>query len=256
LWLRNCGRFTHVSSDFGSQYHTHTFVTGEALYASLTREATWRHAGKFVDLEEDAKKAARNDYFLCDYDVDAKPIWFTPGVFVDDDFCPLPKQRGVVDRHNFNVVDEDYPSTGGGGRAYFVPTYGSIESVLPDHRMFTCAISPRRNELERFAVGQTFILGKKRAMFQVVTVSEMVEGERKRGECMVGWLEVPPDYAVRFQSFEVFAATMRYLIVRGMTRPETQHLDFPLSMEKLCLPDFYLERTPLVKHVEYEIHHG
>jgi hypothetical protein len=250
LWLRNCGRFTHVSSDFGSQYHTHTFVTGEALYASLTREATWRHAGKFVDLEEDAKKAVRDDYFLCDYDVDAKPIWFTPGVFMDDALRPLPKQRGVVDRHNFNVVDEDRPSTGGAGRAYFVPTYGSIESVLPDHRMFTRAYSPQWDELQRFAIGQTFMLGKKRTMFQIVRLSETAESTWKHGDCMVDWLEVPPDYAIRFQSFEVFAATMRYLIVRGTTRPATRYLEFPLLHGHFCLPDFYLQRTPLARYVE------
>src|SRR6266498_5284107 len=124
LLLRNCGRFTHVSSDFGSQYHTHTFVTSEALYASLTREVTWRHETRFVDLETDAEKSGRNDYFLCDYDVAAKPLWFTAGLFVDNNLRMVPKramsrrsQAGgeppVVDTTNFNVVDEDYPSTGG-----------------------------------------------------------------------------------------------------------------------------------------------
>ncbi|MEW6228151.1 MAG: hypothetical protein AB1700_08700, partial [Bacillota bacterium] len=132
LLLRNCGRFTHVSSDFGSQYHTHIFVTSEALHASLTRGATWRHPGKYIDLDADMTKSLREDYFRCDYDVSLKPIWFTPGVFVDETLRVLPKQRHVVDRHDFNVVDEDYPSTGGNGRPYFVPTYGTIEGVLPD----------------------------------------------------------------------------------------------------------------------------
>ena len=78
LWLRNCGRFTHVSSDFGAQYHTHVFATSEALYAALTRSVTWRHEDKFIDLKADALKPTTN-YFFCDYDVEAKPIWFTAG---------------------------------------------------------------------------------------------------------------------------------------------------------------------------------
>src|SRR5215213_4598160 len=145
LLLRNCGRFTHVSSDFGSQYRTHAFASSEALYASLTRGVTWCHANRLVDLKEDAKKSASDDYFFCDYDVKAKPVWFTPGVFVDRALHLLAKQRAVVDRNDFNVVDEGYPSTGGGGRAYFVPTYGRIESVLPDHWLLACALSPRKS---------------------------------------------------------------------------------------------------------------
>jgi hypothetical protein len=245
LLLRNCGRFTHVSSDFGSQYHTHTFVTSEALYASLTREVTWRHAGKFVDLEADAKKSASDDYFFCDYDVDAKPVWFTPGVFVDGQLHPLPKQRGVVDKNDFNVVDEDYPSTGGGGRAYYVPTYGRIESILPDHRLLTYAISPLLAELEWFTTGQTFILGKKRTMFQIVNLSGVIEGTWKQGICMTNWLELPPSYGDRLQSFEVLAATMRYVILRGATREEIRYVEFPFPGGSLCLPDFYLERIPI-----------
>src|SRR5713226_8013467 len=96
LLLRNCGRFTHVQSDFGSQYHTHMFVTSHALYASLTRGMTWRHSSKFVDLDHDAEKPGRDDYFFCDYDVKAKPLWFTPGIFVDEQFCSLTKHRRVV----------------------------------------------------------------------------------------------------------------------------------------------------------------
>lgn len=247
IWLRNCGRFTHVRSDFGSQYHTHTFVTGEALYAALTRGITWRHSERFVDLEEDAHKSAGGNYFFCDYDVTAKPIWFTPGLFVDEQGEPLAKQRGVVDKNDFNVVAEEYPSTGGDGRPSYVPTYGRIESILPDHRLLAYAFSPCRAELEQFQVNQTFMLGKKRTMFQVVRLSEIAEGRRQNGECTTCWLELPPHYGVQLRSFEILAATMRYLIIRGVTREKTEYVVFHLPEGLVCLPAFYLELTPIGK---------
>ena len=250
LLLRNCGRFTHVQSDFGSQYYTHTFVTSEALYASLTRELTWRHASKFVDLEEDAKKSASTDYFFCDYDVKAKPAWFTPGVFVDRQFRLLPKQRGVVDRNDFNVVDEGYPSTGGGGRPYFVPTYGRIESVLPDHRMLTFALSLNAQELEGFVVGQTFLLGKKRAMFQLIDVSSTVELREMRDvasidECQP--IQVKLDEVHNFREYEILAGTARYLFVRGQTSEVSLVASFPSIGEipalRRVLPAFWIEQV-------------
>ena len=243
LWLRNCGRFTHVSSDFGAQYHTHIFVTSEALYAALTRGVTWKHEDRLVDLNTDALKPTTN-YFFCDYDVEAKPIWFTPGLFVDGTLNPLPKQRGVVDRNDFNVIDEDYPGTGGAGRKYYCPTYGQIESVLPGHRMLTHAFSPCREELEAFSLQQTFMLGKKRTMFQVMKKSELIEGRRNQGECSAGWLQYPPHFSSRFRGFEVLAATMRYIILRGTARDAVEYLEFSLPEGDLRLPDFYLDRIP------------
>jgi hypothetical protein len=242
IFLRNCGRFTHISSDFGSQYHTHTFVTSEALYASLTRAATWRHAGKGIDLDEDAKKSTRADYFVCDYDVAEKPVWFTPGLFVDDQGNPLTKQLGVTDQNDFNVISEGHPGT---SHPYFVPTYGRIEGILPDHRMLVFAFSTRYPELELFKVSQTFLLGKKRTMFQVLELSEAAKGVWKQGYCETGWLEIPPTFGDRFQSFVILAATMRYLILRGMTRNEVAYLEFDFGNASLSLPKFYLDNTPL-----------
>lgn len=247
IWLRNCGRFTHVSSDFGSQYHTHTFVTSEALYAALTRGVTWRHNERFIDLEEDASKSAGGDYFFCDYDVAAKPLWFTPGLFVDEQGKPLAKQSGVVDKTDFNVVAEGYPSTGGDGRPSYVPTYGRIESILPNHRLLAYAFSPLRAEVEQFQVNQTFMLGKKRTMFQVTRLSEIVEGQWQDGECTTSWLELPPRYGVQFRSFEVLAGTMRYLIIRGVTREATEYVAFSLPEGLICLPAFYLKLIPFSK---------
>jgi len=255
LLLRNCGRFTHVSSDFGSQYRTHTFASSEALYASLTRGVTWRQANRFVDLKEDAKKSASDDYFFCDYDVKAKPIWFTPGIFVDGELRLLAKQRDVVDRNDFNVVSEGYPSTGGGGRPYFVPTYGRIEGVLPDHRLLTCALSPQESELEGFALGQTFLMGKKRTMFQVTYASQVAElieteGDAPIGECQP--VQVKMDEISNFHEYEVLAGTARYLLVRGRTSEASlaasfTNLDGTLEVRRV-LPAFWVEQVGQILH--------
>lgn len=250
LLLRNCGRFTHVSSDFGSQYRTHTFASSEALYASLTRGVTWRHANRFVDLKEDAKKSANDDYFFSDYDVKARPIWFTPGIFVDGELHPLAKQRDVVDRNDFNVVNEGYPSTGGGGRPYFVPTYGRIEGVLPDHRLLTCALSPQESELEGFALGQTFLMGKKRTMFQITGTSQVAElveteGDAPIEECQP--VQVRMDEISNFHEYEVLAGTARYLLVRGRTADTSLGTSFASPDETLrlkrVLPTFWVEKV-------------
>jgi hypothetical protein len=244
--LRNCGRFTHVSSDFGSEYHTHTFVTSEALYASLTRGVTWRHEGRFVDLEVDARKLASSDYFFCDYDISAKPLWFTPGLFVDKQLRLLSKQRGVVDKNDFNVVDEGHPSTGGGGRPYFVPTYGRIESVLPAHHLLTYALSPRREELEWFAIEQTFLLGKKRTMMQMVELSDIIPGQLTNGIYMTPYLQVPLGGMSQFSRFEVLAATARYILVRGELKDPGPYWEFRgvhlRGLEQaLSIPESYLQ---------------
>jgi hypothetical protein len=38
---------------------------------------------------------------------------------------------------------------------------------------------------------------------------------------------------------------MRYIILRGTTRHEVRYVEFAFEEEKLRLPDFYLEATPL-----------
>lgn len=251
ITLRNCGRFTVVASDFGSDYRTHTHVTSEALYASLTRGATWRP--RLIDLKNDP------DTFTLAYDVAAMPIWFLPGIFVADGSHRLPDAS--LDTTNFNVVHEFYPSTSRSyvfqkgaleekDRPYHVPTYGTIQAVKPDRRLTTYAFSPRRELLDDFAEGQTFILGKKRTMFQIVDLSMVVEGAWKQGECTTGWLELPPNYGGRFQRFEVLAATMRYIILRGATRDKVGYVEFTLPEACLCLPDFYLEQISIGLRLE------
>ena len=246
ITLRNCGRFTVVASDFGSDYRTHTHVTSEALYASLTRGATWRPG--LIDLKNDPADFTRA------YDVAHLPIWFLPGIFLADGNPRLPD--AALDTTTFNVVHEFYPSTSrsyafkkGGleekDRPYHIPTYGTIQAVKPGGQLMTYTFSPRKELLEGFAEGQTFILGKKRTMFQIVSLSPVVEGTQKRGECETSWLELPPYYGVKFRSFEVLAATVRYLIIRGVTREATEYIEFSPPKGLICrLPAFYLKSIP------------
>lgn len=255
LLLRNCGRFTHVSSDFGSQYRTHTFASSEALYASLTRGVTWRHDSRFVDLKEDAKKSASSDYFFCDYDIKGKPIWFTPGIFVDKELQPLTKQRDVVNSSDFNVVNEGYPSTGGNKRPYFVPTYGRIEGVLPDHSMLTCALAVHKDQLEGFTSGQTFLMGKKRTMFQLVEASSTeelieVEGDASIEECQP--VQVKIEEVNNFREYEILVGTARYLLVRGRAAESSLSVSFASCNDipafRRILPEFWVEQIRQMLH--------
>lgn len=240
ITLRNCGRFTVVASDFGSDYRTHTHVTSEALYASLTRGATWRP--HLIDLKNDLET------FTEAYDVAEMPIWFLPGLFVVDGSPYLPDSH--LDATSFNVVSEFYPSTSKSyvfkkgslqekDRPYHVPTYGKIQAVKPDRRLSTYAFSHRKELLDGFEEGQTFLLGKKRTMFQIVELSSVKEGSWKSGRCETGWLELPPNYGKCFQQFQVFTATMRYIILRGLTREDINYVEFPFPDGNLCLPEFY-----------------
>lgn len=246
LLLRNCGRFTVVASDFGSDYRTHTHVTSEALYASLTRGATWRpHT---IDLRHDP------DSFTAAYDLAALPLWFTPGLFRSSGSYYLSEDH--LDTSAFNVINELYPSTSTayslkqgklevGKRPAHVPSYGTIQAVLPDRRLSAHAFAADHRLLEDFDQGQTFFMGKKRTMFQILECSPVVEGIRKPGACTTGWLELSPTSGARFQSFEVAAATMRYLIIRGTTRDEGWYVECPFDDRSLCLPDFYIDQLPI-----------
>lgn len=247
ITLRNCGRFTHISSDFGADYRTHTHVTSEALYASLTREVT-RRRPRFVDLKNDVYD------FAADYDVAAMPVWFLPGIFMEEDRERLVPER--LDTSFFNVISSVYPSTSRsfgfvkgelkvGNRSHRVPTFGCIQAVLPGNLLLTAGLSPNESLLAAFVLGQTFLLGKKRTMFQVVALSDVGEGRIREGQCTTGYLQLPPNSSTRFQSFEVLAATMRYVILRGTTREEAEYVEFPFSDGPICLPDFYLRGIPL-----------
>jgi len=256
ITLRNCGRFTVVASDFGSDYRTHTHVTSEALYASLTRGATWRP--RLINLKDDPYT------FTLFYKVEEMPIWFLPGIFVVEGSDRLPDTW--LDKTAFNVVHEFYPSTSRSyvfkkgelaekGRPYHVPTYGTVQAITPDRRLATFAFSARRELVENYTEGQTFLLGKKRTMFQIVSVSDVVTGIQKRGVCDTWLLELPPNGGVSFTSLEIFAATMRYIILRGVTKDKVNYVEFPFSDRIVRIPDFYLRIIPLeIQQISSESH--
>lgn len=249
ITLRNCGRFTVIKSDFGADYRTQVHVTEEALYASLTRGATWQPRPIIIK---------QDDYnFARDYHVADMPIWFTPGVF---DFFQNPSQPSSedLDTTYFNAVAEIFPTTSKaytvnrktntlkvGKRPSHVPTYGSWQAVQPDRRLATNALSPKSELLACYCEGQTFLLGKKRTMFQIVDLSAIVEGNWRHGECATPWLQGTPDFGNRFRQFEIFAVTMRYIILRGTVLDAVGYLEFPLPEGVLRLPDFYLDRIPI-----------
>ena len=236
--LRNCGRFTVVQSDFGADYRTHTHVTSEALYASLTRGLTWQPVP--VVIKND------NYDFARDYDLAARPIWFTPGIFLNQaDRHQL--AHDAFDTTYFNVLHEVYPTTSKSygfdksgelkqqSRPHHTPTYGTWQGIKPDHRLVTYAFSPDKALLEGFIENQTFLLGKKRTMVQITHMEAVVEGENKSGSCLTPFLQVPTTGVSFFQSFEILAGTMRYLVMRGTTQPETKYVRFG---ESLAIPSF------------------
>ncbi len=257
ITLRNCGRFTMIASDFGADYRTHTHVTSEALYAGLSRGVTWRAGGAVAGQTVYPLinvKADRYD-FKADYDWSAWPLWFTPGLFGSEGNARLPDSD--LDAGYFNVVQEFYPTTSGkygfkqeelvrSDRPAHVPTYGMWQSILPDRRVMTFGLSQDPALLEAFVVGQTFLVGKKRTMMQVVELSEVVMGKEATGTCQTGYLQLRPDEMRYFTAFEVLVGTMRYLIARGITQADTHYFEFGLSVPgldiPLALPDFYVEK--------------
>ncbi|MCP4417055.1 MAG: hypothetical protein GY805_10560 [Chloroflexi bacterium] len=236
--LRNCGHFTVIQSDFGADYRTHTHVSGEALFASLTRGVTWQP--KPIIVKQDTYD------FVRDYDPATLPVWFTPGLFVNDD-GKHQLAHDVFDTTYFNVLHEVYPTTSKSygfnksgklkqqSRPHHTPTYGTWQSIKPNNRLITYAFSPEIELLEAFIVGQTFLLGKKRTMMQVDRVEDIEEGKYQSGSCMTPFLQVSPTGASLFQSFEILAGTMKYLIMRGTTQSETRFVQFS---ENLMIPEF------------------
>jgi hypothetical protein len=231
LTLRNCGRFLHVASDFGSNYRTHPFLSQEMLYAGLTRERT-RRPRQFAD-------AFSNYDFYRDFRVKDLPLWFSVGILVDRTDAPLPKSRQVSDVNQFNSIRESTPSTNLDGP---VPTYGSIESILPGNRFKTLAVSPTMEHLLAFKSGQVFWMGKKRTMFQVTDdLGEIVPGKQEHGNCPTPSIQVNSVDSVRFARMEIIAGTQRYVVVRGEVKDtDFYHFDFPL--ESVGVPQFSLKR--------------
>jgi len=154
------------------------------------------------------------------YDLKKIPIWFSPGIFVD--------RNASKNFSDFNVVNEVYPRTDKyfdfdrktkmlkqSDRPYFIPTYGSIEGILPGQVMETWGFSKSKSLIETYQVGQTFMLGKKRTMFQLMEVSKIEVCEEYPNGGQTSCVTIPVDGIREFYEYEVLVATARYLLVRG-----------------------------------------
>lgn len=215
LILRNCGRFLNLASDFGSSYKTHTFVSSEALYAGMTREQSRKQA-KLIDLQNDNYNYEK--FYTELFDWVKLPVLFTPGVFIYNELELLKKSRRNSDTNWFNVIAEDYPTTNKGTqnktRPHYIPTYGLIESILPGYKLCTFALSKNVELLKNYEEGQTFLLGKKRTMFQIEQISEIKTTTEKEGGYTAP-LQIQFDEIDNFDGVTVLAATKRYFLVMG-----------------------------------------
>ena len=125
-------------------------------------------------------------------------------------------------------------------------TYGTIETILPGQLFFTYAFSSKKSELEFFKINQIFLMGKKRTMFQVIKLSELIEGQIKNDICETYWLEITIDELGYFSEYSVLAATMRYFICRGKTRNKHNFATFLINGRWVGIPDFYLKKIPFI----------
>ena len=153
----------------------------------------------------------------------------TPAMDVEED-----QRIKYLDQH-----DDSTPTTKLRGP---VPTYGSIESILPDNRFKTLVVSPGKEHLVTFAPGQVFWMGKKRTMFQTTDESgQIVSGEQQRGDCLTPFIQVRPAASTHFARMEVIAGTQRYVVMRGEVKDSDIYF-FNFGGERIGLPYFSLDR--------------
>lgn len=98
-------------------------------------------------------------------------------------------------------------------------------------------------------LGQTFLMGKKRTMFQITGTSQVAElveteGDAPIEECQP--VQVRMDEISNFHKYEVLAGTARYLLVRGRTADTSLRTSFASPDETLrlkrVLPTFWVEK--------------
>jgi hypothetical protein len=238
ITLRNCGRFLHVASDFGSNYQTHPFLSQEMLYAGLTRERS--------RVPKVFSTAMEGYDFHRDFRVAELPLWFSVGILVDQQGHLLPKARGSADANLFNSLNERTPGIQSDNR---FPKYGSMEAILPDNRFLALAVSPLPEHLIAFVDGQVYWMGKKRTMFQVCGVSELARGVEHHGDCHSCFVQIVPDDTPRFRRLQAIAGTQRYIVVRGEVA-DTDFVCFEFQQGNLGhrveVPWFVLERCLLI----------
>lgn len=226
--LRNCGRFLNVAGDFGSNYSTHPYLSSEMLYAGLTRELS-RRPRTFAE-----KMSGYN--FFGDFDVVSIPVWFTPGVLVDQDTRQATgRSRNLLDTHLFNSTLEERPGIQDNDR---LPKYGSMETVLPGNLFSTLAMSPSEHSINAYTEGQVFWMGKKRTMFQIAELGRTATAEFRDKHCVTEYVQVSSQAVNTFEAYSVLGTSQRYLVVAG--EGSFEHLSFS-SPELRCVPKLSIQ---------------
>ena len=244
MLLRNCGRYTMVRSDFGSDYVTCRFLSEESMYAGMTREATRKFGRIEPKMENDFAEA---------YDIPSRPIWFTPGVFVHAESLEVDREVRVG-QTMYNVLDEAAPVTNKntvydkkGDRALKdrnnIATFGSIEAVLPDQRVFTIAVSPDKHLLSQYRFQDVFFMGKKRTMFELLEVSEVLPLEESEMEETVP-VQMQMEQLAEYHAYTIHDVNARYFLVDGRAA-RTWTLDVQMGRGRLqrSLPELFVERA-------------
>lgn len=246
ILLRNCGHYTMVRSDLGSEYATSRHLSEESLYAGMTRQET----KLFGKIEPDMDSTFANAY-----DIPSRPIWFTPGVFVDEELNV--KEVVQTGRHKYNVIDEAVPSTNRStimdkkGQLLLkdrnnMATFGSIESVAPDQTALTIGVSPNKELLDDFRVQDVFLMGKKRTMFEVlhVTKSTLLHEEQMQETLPV---QVQMHQLSEFYSYAIHDVNARYFLVSGKgLKVWRMQVDWEGRTWTKYLPDVFLEKAALL----------
>jgi len=198
------------------------------LYAGLTRELS-RRPRSF------AEKMSGYDFFR-DFDVAARPLWFTPGILVDGHTRRVVgRARNLLDTHLFNSTLEERPGIQNNDQ---LPKYGSIETVLPGNVFRTLVLAPSEEFLEAYEEGQVFWMGKKRTMFQIAELGKTVAAEFKDERCTTEYVQVSSQNINAFDAYSVLGASQRYLVVSG--EGEFEHLRFS-SQGLNCVPSFSIQ---------------
>ncbi len=245
--LKNCGRFLNIASDFGSEYKTHPFLTEQMVYAGLTRENEMIgeselriEKGVIPDKYDfNSRYSIPNGrYFTCGYLLDK-------GEFENDrKIIYGNKNRYNSDVNDFNSIDE---TNAGVQTNKQLPKFGNIESIIPNNYFLTFAFSREKEYLDKYYVGQTFYMGKKRTMFQIETLSEIALGNQVNDKIREADIELPIQVTNKeinkFEYYSILTITQRYILVKGKPRKELNNFIWSLKNDiliQVSLPDFFV----------------
>ncbi|MCK8826434.1 hypothetical protein MWH25_01555 [Natroniella acetigena] len=241
--LKNCGRFLNIASDFGSEYKTHPFLTEQMVYAGLTREneligkrELQLEKGQVPDDYDfnGRYRIPNGRYFTCAYIIDKKDYKNEGNIKLWN------KNRDNSDINDFNSIQEDTGKTAQNN----LPTYGNIEWMLPNNYFITFAISTDKDYFEKYYKGQTFYMGKKRTMFQIEEMSEVVVGQSKQSEAELFLpIQLSHQEVENFNYYEILTLTQRYILLKGKTK-EINNYQWQLEFKDLTtinLPNFFVD---------------